>query len=341
MLCLLSFVVGQPAQADEAVTVVASGLRNPRGFALGKDGQLDVAVAGTGAMDAGVVRIVDGCPQQIVTGLPSYRIVFAAPTGVADVALFDQQRFYLLSGGDINRGNVPNGLYRYDDDGDSHLVANISAFIRDNPVADVPGDFDSDGQPYALLPMGDAFWATEGNSNQLLRLGIDGSVTRVADLSAGHPIPTGIAPAPGGGAYVGFLTYIPYIEGAARVVQVAPDGEMRDVWTGLSLITALAVDGEGTLYALEMATGFNADDPGSILPGTGRVVRQTGPDTFAEVITGLTFPIAMTFGPDGALYVAAPGFGADNGEGEIVRFELPDDAVIAMPAQTAAAARCP
>lgn len=342
MISPIPLFISSPLQAQEAAATVTSGLVNPRGIAFAADGSLDVAVGGTGDMDAGVARIVDGCPRPIVIGMPTYRIVFNAPTGVADVAILDDQRYLLLSGGDIDRGDAPNGLYRYDDSGNTQLVANVSAFIRDNPVAEKPGDFDTDGQPYALLPMGDAFWATEGNSNQLLRLGLDGAVTRVVDLSAGHPIPTGMAPAPDGGAYVGFLTKIPYAEGGARVVQISPEGAQREVWTGLSLVTALAVDGNGTLYALEMATDFDGNDPDSIRPGTGRVVRQTGPDTFEEVITGLTFPIAMEFGPDGALYVATPGFSADNGEGTIVRFDTSNaaDAPIHMATASTIAPRC-
>ena len=93
--------------------------------------------------------------------------------------------------------STPNGLYRLDGAGGAELLADISAFIREHPVAEKPRDFDTDGQPYAMLAMGDAFWVTEGNSNQVLRVGLDGTVARVADLSQGHPIPTGIAPAPG------------------------------------------------------------------------------------------------------------------------------------------------
>ena len=146
------------------------------------------------------------------------------------------------------------------------MVADISAFIRDNPVAEKPRDYDTDGQPYAMLAMGDAFWITGGNSNQVLRVGLDGSVARVADLSRGHPIPTGIAPAPDGGAYVAFFTHAPYAEGTAKVVAVRPDGAVTDVWTGLTLVTALTVGPDGTLYALEMATGYG-DNADAIAPG--------------------------------------------------------------------------
>src|SRR5919112_5572545 len=182
-----------------------------------------------------------------------------AGTGVADVAYLNGQLYALPAGGDRARGETPNGLYRLDSAGGAELVADVSAFIREHSVIEKPRDFDTDGQPYAMLAVGDAFWVTEGNSNQVLRVGLDGTVTRVADLSQGHPIPTGIAPAPGGGAYIAFFTHAPYAETSAGVVAVAPDGAVTDVWTGLSLVTALTVSQDGTLYALEMATGHGDD----------------------------------------------------------------------------------
>ncbi|MDQ3694391.1 MAG: ScyD/ScyE family protein [Chloroflexota bacterium] len=324
--------MGTP-EPDNPVTVVAAGLTNPRGFAFAPDGALIVALGGRPGPHAEVVRIEDGCPVVVAGGLPAYPIAFGAPTGVADVAYLDGRLYALLSGGDIDRGGAPNGLYRLDGAGGVELVANISAFIRDNPVAEKPRDYDTDGQPYALLAMGNAFWVTEGNSNQVLRVGLDGTVGRVADLSQGHPIPTGIAPAPDGGAYVAFFTAAPYTEGSAKVVRVAPDGTVTDVWTSLSLVTALAVGQDDTLYALEMATGYG-DDPDAITPGTGRVVRMTSPDAADPVVTGLALPVAMDVGPDGALYVAGPAFGADEGQGTILRIDRSGEQPITVPTTT-------
>lgn len=326
-----------PAPAA-SVTVVAAGLTNPRGFAVAPDGTLLVALGGESGPTAGVVRIEEGCPVQLAGGLPSYRIVFGAVTGVADVTDLDGELYALVSGGDTDRNATPNGLYRLDGAGGVELVADISAFIRENPVSEKPRDFDSDGQPYAMLWMGDAFWVTEGNSNQLLRVSLDGTVTRVADLSRGHPIPTGIASAPEGGAYVGFLTASPYAEGTASVVEVSPDGTVTETWTGLTLVTALATGPDGALYALEMATGYG-DDPGSIAPGTGRVVRLGNQGVIEPVVTGLALPVAMEFGPDGALYVAGPTFGADAGQGTILRVDLSATQPVAVP-QAAAGPTC-
>lgn len=298
-----------------------------------------MALAGQPGANAGVARIEGGCPELIAQGLPAYRIVFGGVTGVADVAYLRGQLYALVSGGDIDRGGQPNGLYRLDGAGGVELIANISAFIRDNPVVEISGDYDTDGQPYAMLAMDDAFWVTEGNSNQVLRVGLDGSISRVADLSRGHPIPTGIAPIPGGGAYVGYFSRAPYQEGIAKVVKVSQDGTVSDVWTGLTLITALAVGPDGALYALEMATD-HGDDPGSITQGTGRVVRMVGPAEGEPVVTGLPLPAAMAFGPDGALYISSPVFGEDDGQGTILRIDLSAGEPVAIPTDLPAGPSC-
>jgi len=56
---------------------------------------------------------------------------------------------------------------------------------------------------------------------------------------------------------------------------------------------------------------------------TGQVA-QIDPDGRQTVIaTGLSFPTAMTMGPDGALYVSNFGF-AGPGAGQILRITIPE-----------------
>jgi hypothetical protein len=42
-------------------------------------------------------------------------------------------------------------------------------------------------------PDGSALWIVEANGGQVITVTSDGVITRVADLSEGHPVPTGIA----------------------------------------------------------------------------------------------------------------------------------------------------
>jgi plastocyanin len=104
-------------------------------------------------------------------------------------------------------------------------------------------------------------------------------------------------------------------------MHVAADGTVTDVWTGLTTVTGVGVGTDGSLFALEMSTG-NLDQPPFLVPGSGRLVHQTGPDSFEVVADSLMLPVAMDAGSDGAFYVSLPAIGAGDGSGVIVRISL-------------------
>jgi hypothetical protein len=341
-------------EQTSGLTVVASGLTNPRGFIWGADGALWVAQAGNGGTNpateeaptteaigpwnggpsASVARIEAECPVLVAGGLPSAVDRMGGVLGAEDLAVLGGQLYASVDGGGPVHGNAaqPSGVYRILADGTTELVADLSAWVRANPVAIVPPDFDPDAAGYSLVAdeAAGSFWVVDPNSGQILRVGLDGSVSRIADLSAGHPVPTALVAAPQGGVYVGFLTAVPFPDGASRVIHVSSDGTVTEVWTGLTAVTDVAVGPDGTLYAVEMSTG-NLEEPPFLVPGSGRVVRQSGADDAEEVVTGLVFPISLAFGPDGALYAAMPALGADHGEGAIARIDLAAVPVTAMP----------
>lgn len=124
------------------------------------------------------------------------------------------------------------------------------------------------------------------------------------------------------------------------MVEVAADGTVTERWTGLTLVTALAAGPDGALYALEMATGIDPADQGSIAAGTGRVVRLVDDGAVEEVVTGLALPVSMEFGPDGALYLAGPAFGADEGQGSILRIDVSGRRPIVVPTDLEGAPAC-
>jgi len=326
--------------AGAATTVVASGLVNPRGFTWDIDGTLLVASAGVSGEAAGLDAIADGCPVRRVDGFPNAGVAFGR-SGIADVATLDGQLYLLAAGGDTGRGQPANGVYRVEGGGESEtvLVADVSAFVPANPVSVVPPDYDPDGVPFAMDAVEGAFWITDGNNSQVLRAGLDGAVSRIVDLSVGHTIPTGIVAAPSerGGAFVALFTPTPYPNGGAKIVHVAPDGVVSDQFTGLTTAIDVAIGPDGALYALEMATGNTADSP-FLRPGTGRIVRQGADGGIVPVATGLTFPGALEIGPDGALYVSLSAFGADAGEGRILRLDPNGDPASLLDLGTPAAA---
>ena len=110
------------------------------------------------------------------------------------------------------------------------------------------------------------------------------------------------------------------------MVHVAPDGTVTDHWTGLTAVVALAVGPDDALYALEMVTGSIDEDP-FILPDTGRIVRQTGPDTLEVVAEGLNFPIGARLRARWRALRQLAGVGRRTpGQGTIARLDLENQA---------------
>ena len=349
-----------PATAATPIApeVVVSGLTNPRGFTWSDDGRLLIALAGTGGEvegtwaggpsgifggpTASVVAIEDGCQVTVAGGLPSgdYRGADWV-WGAMDVAQLDGQLYVLLGGGGEDFGDPAsfNGVGRINDDGSVTMIANLSSWLGDVPPRHYEADYNSDGSLFDLEAGAGALWISEAVGGRLLKVTPDGAITLVADLSEGHAVPTGVALAPDGGAYVGFETAAPWVDGSSRVVHVAEDGTITEVWTGLTAVTDVALGPDGLLYAAEMATG-NTADGANIHPGTGRVVRQDGAGGLVVVADGLDFPSYLGFAPDGSLLVGSPAMGANDGEGTLTRITAGDGTAAAAPG-AAVAATCP
>ena len=323
------------APLPDGIAIVANGLDNPRNFIWDDDGTLYLAIAGTGGtsmgmvegvesglvggMTASVVTLADGCATLVADGLPSGLWQGVGWVwGTADVAFLDGQLYQLASAGGSDYGNfdTPAGLYRIEDDGSSTLVFDFSTWSRENEPEFLPPDMSWDGTLNDMFAGEDGqFWIVDPVSGRIFTVTSDGEVALFSDYSVDHPVPTSLVPDGEGGLYVGNLTAIPYPEGEAKVVNIAADGTVEDVWTGLTAVTGIAMGPDGTLYASEMATGVMEEDP-FLAPNSGRVVRQAGPDRVEEVVTGLAYPVAIGFGPDGALHIAGPAFGTGDGGGQ-------------------------
>jgi len=337
-----------PDHHETSMTVFATGLDAPRGLKFGPDGYLYVAEGGkgglnstegqceqvippvgpyTGDMTARISRISpDGERTTVVDGLPSSQTspaLGSLVSGVADVAFLKGKLYALLAGAGCSHGipDVPNGVIRVNKDGTWNLIADLSAFQQAHPVLQPEeDDFEPDGTWYSMVAVGSSLYAIEPNHGELDRITSKGKISRIIDISAsqGHIVPTSIAYFRGN-FYVGNLTVFPLVEGAAKILKINKGGRIKASMEGFTNIVAAVFDRKGNLYVLESTTGNPMPTP-----DTGVVVRM-GRDGGKETIaTGLSLPTAMTFGPDGALYISNKGFGYPPGAGEVVKIELGD-----------------
>lgn len=336
------------AQLSPNASVFATGLDNPRGIKFAQ-GHLFVAEGGLGGSHSTVgecdqvpspvgpylgsdtgsrISRIDrrGVRTTVADNLPSSQT--SAQTGgfvsgVADIAFVGDRLYALLAGAGCSHGvpNIPNGVVGVNRDGSVTMVADLSAFQQANPVAHPEADdFEPDGSWYSMISVGGALYALEPNHGELDRITRDGRITRIADISAteGHVVPAALV-FHEGAFYVGTLTPFP-ASTAAKVYRITRTGEISVVVEGLTTVLGLAFHG-GQLYVLEASAPVTSPGP-PVIPGTGRVVRVSRSGALEPVVTGLTFPTAMTFGWGDDLFISNFGFGFPPGSGQIVRADV-------------------
>jgi hypothetical protein len=328
------------------VSVVMSGLDNPRGMDFGPQGALYVAEAGRGGGPGAPSFVLRGTPlyygetgaisrlwkgeqQRVASGLPSIAQVNGNEgAGPSDISFNGVGNAYVTVGfgADPNlRANLgPAGagfaqLIRLKPNGSWSQVADLGSYER---TAN-PDGRQVDSNPFAVLasPGGEVV-AVDSGANSMLRVDNHGAVSTIGVLPtlppsqafSGDPVPTGFTVGPDGAYYVGILSGAPFRAGAAAVYRVVP-GEAPAVFRGgFKTVIDVDFDRQGNLYVLQHSGG----PAGLAAPGS--VVRVAPDGGRSTVLENLSAPTSMAVAADGTLYVT--NFGTTAGRGQVLRVSL-------------------
>jgi len=287
----------------------------------------------TGGLTARISRIDrHGSRTTVVDGLPSSVTTIGADVlGVGAVSFLDGRLYAVTAGGGCSHGlaGTVNSLLAVHGNGKTTQVVDLSAYLAAHPPADRTfelNDWEPDGTWYGMVAARGALYATESNHQEVDRIDPNGRVTRILDMSAqsdarGEWIgPTAIT-YHDGDFYVGTLSPFPITPGDAAVYKLSPSGRLSLYAAGLTTVLGVAWH-DGRLYVLESMTDTTIPFPAPNQEGSGKVVRIERDGSQTVVVAGLSFPSAMTFGPDGDLYISNHGFSSPSGE--IVRADVDD-----------------
>lgn len=351
VLAMTSPVAADPpantGRAQPAVTTYAAGLTSPRGLTFGPGGNLYVAEAGiggpmtaTGGPDcpadfnvfspytAGftgrVTRVLaDGTTQTVADNLPSTSDSTGAVFGPTDVA-FVGGTLYVL----IEMGGCPHGLpddlpaiLRVHHDGSTSIVANLNAWLRDNPphfIKDTdPATTDQEpgGVFHSMIAFGKYLYVVETNRGFLLRVDpSNGLIEKLYDLTIDNQEHNPIVMTRRGNKF--FVGTFGEDGGPSELAEFDKDFERYWLpFETLNPIVGLAWHG-ALLYGVEI---FPLDNPW--MPDAANLVTfdpRTGART--EVLTGFaSFPNGLVKGPGGALYTSNQGISFEPGDGSVLR----------------------
>lgn len=305
---------------------LVSGLLSPRGMAIGPDGMIYVAEAGTGGDMAvgsgdtasksgftGRISKVDpatGTRTTVADNLPSNAGGEGDAVGPAAVAFIGNQLYYVQTHAGTAYGfpaTTPTGVYKVNSDGSVTLVADLGAFNIANPVNDVASgqqqDIEIGGNPYSMVARDGALWIVDGNQNQLDKVTPAGAITRVTEFP-GHPVTTGIAYKDGGPFFVANLAQFPFNASDSHIRQVGyPSGSTTIVAGGVSSLTGLSFGSDGNLYAVNFGdqTADPFSDPIPWTPFSAKLYRvNTTTGTFTPLVSGFFAATAIVFKGDTA-----------------------------------------
>jgi|KBSSwiStaDraftv2_1062776.scaffolds.fasta_scaffold03531_12 hypothetical protein len=325
----------------QAAEVIATGLNNPRGIAVGPEGSLYVAEAGKGgsgpclagergtvcAGTTGSITRIDlrkGTLERIVSGLPS----LAAPDGTEaigahDVSFQGRGNGYFTIG--LGQDPAVRAIFgsigvnlahtaRFQPNGKWSPETDLGIYEQQNNPAGGPIDTD----PFGILALPGKVIVADAGGNDLIEIAANGTIRTLATFA------NRLVPAP---PFLGLPAgaMIPMEPVPTTVIQGNDGNYYVGQLTGFPFppgaasIYRVPADGGAPVAVL---TGFTniidiaAGPDGSLYVleiskngllsgnGVGALIRVAPNGTRTELVPGeLFFPGGLVFGPDGALYV--------------------------------------
>lgn len=307
-------------QDASAATVIASGLKNPRGVAIQSDGSILVAESGSGPATACTVpgsqclgftgslyRVKGSAKSRVVTGLPSKMIVRADGSNViaganhAESAGSGTYRVtYSLSGTAATRTALGTGA----------APLGTLAIAKGKILGDLTtheSSLNPDGgevlaNPQQSVRVGGDVLVTDAAANTLLRVSPDGAVRTefvFPKNGTAEAVPTGIVKGGDGAYYISDMSGIR--KGLGRIWRWEPGSAPTVFTTGLTGVIDLAVQPDGNLVALSYATGDTTSQPNT--GALTRIDKTTGALTPISTGTTLNLPTGLDIASNGDMYV--------------------------------------
>ncbi|MDQ2853897.1 MAG: ScyD/ScyE family protein [Chloroflexota bacterium] len=343
----LALAAAPVGAAGPSVWVVASGLDNARGIAVGHDGRIYFAEAGTGGPGGygttGRISVIDhGRAHVFAAGLPSALSPEGDVTGPVNVAFTHDTTLAIVGAGPQALNPVFDSVVRARA---GTVVANIQAYVNAHPdTTDVdrpPNPTDSNA--YGAASLGeDRVLVTDAANNTLLLVGPGGRIQTVAKfpnevVSTAHlpmplpprlpaeAVPTSVAIGPDGYWYVGELKGFPFTPGESRIWRIAPwarnatcsqahpSGGCALWMDGFTSITGLGFGPDGALYVVEIVK----QGVFGLFSGTDAVgaLYRVWHGQRTELIPGrLTLPADVAVARDGTVYVTNNSVSSGAGE---------------------------
>ncbi len=337
------------------LTVIATGLKNPRGLDFAPNGALYIAEAGTGGsgpslqggdgaivyfgLSGSVTRLWKGEQVRIIDGLPSLAALDGGSAGGPNAISFGKLGNAVLTIGlGLNpekrallgpQGAMMGKAYHLTPNGGLKVIADIAAY----EAANDPDGNGPDSNPTGVLNEPAGTYISDAGANALFKVAANGDVSVVAVFpSRTFPTPPFLPKPPFGNTLS--------VQAVPTNVVRGPDGALYvSQLTGFPFIKGAAnvyrvvLGSAPTVFAanftniidLEFDAAGNLyvleiSTNGLLAPGPGRLARVNVDGTVETIVSaGLVMPGGMAIGPDGAIYIS--NYGTSPSGGQVVRVQ--------------------